>query len=85
VLSATNGLINQINALGLPNGTTTSLVAKLNDLITAFNTGDVATACADMTALSNEVNAQSGKKLTITEANDLLAVGAEIQVLLACP
>src|SRR5437899_5969060 len=59
VPSLINDLIGDVEGLALRKGTTTSLVAKLKNAIAAFNRGGVVTACADLTAFINEVNAQT--------------------------
>ena len=79
MVSTINRFITEINGLGLPGGTTTSFVAKLNAAIDAFDASDLTTACASVGAFVNHVKALSGKKLTLAQANGLLAAAVQIR------
>lgn len=68
----------QVVNLGLPQGIQTSLLSKLQDAIAAIQTGDYATAIGDLGALIHEVNAQTGKKISSTEAAALIASADDI-------
>ena len=57
-----------ISSFQLAKGLQTSL-----DALTALGAGDTATACSDLTDFINKVNAQSGKGLTTSQANQLIA------------
>jgi ABC-type transport system substrate-binding protein len=72
--------IDRIDHLGLPSGTARSLVAKLN----AFRSDTRTTACSDLTALANDIRAQSGKKIPKAAANELLADVAQLRTLSHC-
>lgn len=77
-----NYLIDLVYSFKLPQGTETSLITKLQHALDDITTGD---ACNDFTAFINEVNAQAGKKLTLEQANQLLAAANQIQTALGCP
>lgn len=77
-------LIALVRGFGLPNGIQTSLVVKLQDAIAALNTGDTATACMALADFINEVNAQSGKKLTVQQAQQLLQSATTIRGIIGC-
>jgi hypothetical protein len=77
-------LIALVRSFGLPRGAETSLVVKLQDAIAALNTGDTATACSALGDFINEVNAQSGKKLTAQQAQQLTDSATAIRGLIGC-
>lgn len=77
-------LIALVRSFGLPNGIQTSLVVKLQDAIAALNTNDTSTACAALGDFVSEVNAQSGKKLTIQQAGQLIDAARAIKASLGC-
>ncbi len=79
-----SALINTVNSFQLPKGLQTSLDAKLQDALSAVNAGNTATACSDLTDFISEVHAQSGKKLTLAQADQLIAAATQIQVVLGC-
>ncbi len=81
-------LLNLVNSLDLSHGTTTSLDAKLQAAeaaLAAQRANDLTTACNNMTAFINAVNAQSGNMLTVDQANQLLAAAQQIKAALGCP
>ncbi len=63
-----SNLIGAIQNVDLPQGTASSLIVKLQNASNSVQNGDVATACSQLTALINEAQAQSGKKLTASQA-----------------
>jgi hypothetical protein len=77
-------LITLVRGFGLPSGIQTSLVVKLQDAIAALNAGDTATACVTLASFISEVNAQSGKKLTAPQAEQLIQQGTTIRGLIGC-
>ena len=77
-------LISLVRGFGLPKGIETSLVVKLQDAIAALNAGDTATACSALGDFINEVNAQSGKKLTVQQAEQLVDSATAIRALIGC-
>ncbi len=84
VAAQISDLITKVSSFQLASGLQTSLDAKLQDALTALGAGDTATACSDLTDFINEVNAQSGKMLTMNQANQLIAAAQQIQAVLAC-
>jgi hypothetical protein len=79
---ATN-LIDLVN--NLPNAPGGSLNAKLNNILAAINAGQTANACSQLNAFVNEVNAQSGKKISVADANALITAAQAIKTALGCP
>jgi len=77
-------LISSIPSFNLPQGTTNSFIAKLQQALTAIESGDLATACSSLTALTNECAAQSGKKLTTDQATQLIVSVKQIKSVLGC-
>jgi hypothetical protein len=69
---------------GLPHGLETSLLAKLNAAIKADEAGNINAECGDLQAFINESNAQSGKKLTEAQANQIIAEATALRELLGC-
>jgi hypothetical protein len=79
-----SNLIGIIGQMNLPKGTTTSLDAKLNAVLADIAANDLAGACSSLTALINEANAQSGKKLTVAQANEIITLAMQLQGQLGC-
>lgn len=67
---------------GLPPGK--SLESKVREVLSNVQAGRVANACSGLAAFINEVQAQSGKKLTNVQANSLLVDAARIRAVLGC-
>jgi hypothetical protein len=65
-------------------GPAKSLAAKLADAQAAFSAGDVAGTCGILGAFENEVNAQTGKKISASEAASLIVDANRIESVLAC-
>jgi Tol biopolymer transport system component len=78
-------LISLIRNCTLPPGTTNSLITKLQQALDAIDSGDLATACSSLAAFTNECSAQSGKKLTIDQATELINLANQIKSDLGCP
>jgi CSLREA domain-containing protein len=81
-------LINQLKqsvaGLGLPSGTANSLLSKLDDAIKLANAGKVKAACSSLQDFINAVMAQSGKKISPSDASALIAAANSIRSLLGC-
>lgn len=75
---ALQSLITLKESMGLPQGLTTSLDAKLNAASASLNSGDGNTAKNQLDAFINEVSAQAGKKITQDQANQLTSVAQNI-------
>jgi hypothetical protein len=74
----------QVNGMNIHHGIKNSLRAKLNAAQAAINAGDTATACAKLADFINECQAQSGKKLAVSQASQLIAGANKIRVSLGC-
>jgi len=74
-----NALISGISGIsGTPPGTVKSLLAKAQAAQDSFNAGDNKTAQNQLNALINELEAQSGKHLSASEAALLINVATDI-------
>ncbi len=80
-----NNLIAQVQRLGLPSGTANSLSVKLQGAASALDRGNSEAACGNLGAFLNEVNAQTGRKLTSAQADVLTAEATRIRAVLGCP
>lgn len=70
---ALQSLITLKENMGLPQGITTSLDAKLNAASDSLSSDKANTAKNQLNAFINEVNAQTGKKITQVQANQLIS------------
>ncbi|UCG70261.1 MAG: right-handed parallel beta-helix repeat-containing protein [Thermoplasmata archaeon] len=70
-------IIENIEEMGLPHGIENSLISKLKNAIKSI-IKDQSSASGQLGAFINEVNAQSGKKLTVEQANDLITAAENI-------
>jgi HYR domain len=78
-------LASAIQDMVLPGGTTTALNTKLQEAEDAIAAGDIATACGDLGAFINQVDAQADKKrLTRAQADQLTAEAQRIRQVLGC-
>jgi hypothetical protein len=83
----TASLIALVQSFNLAQGITNSLDAKLQnvlDALSAANAGNRADACNRLAAFINNVSAQSGKQLTIDQANQLIAKANRIRAVQGC-
>ena len=71
-------ILNWGGLLGLPHGIETSLLAKLDSALDSLDRGRDNTAVNQLESFVNEVEAQSGKKLTTEEADELIAAAQEV-------
>jgi len=74
-----------VESFELPKGTGNSLLVKLDRAREALGSCNPAGACAPLGAFLNEVEAQSGKKLTTAQADALLSMTLALRVTLGCP
>src|SRR5205823_6578745 len=81
----TANLVNLVDSFNLPAGTSTSLNGTLQNAINAFAAGNTITACNELDAFINKVQAQSGKKLTTAQADALIASANQIKTAQGCP
>ena len=77
-------LIALVRSFNLKDGTESSLIAKLESALDALDEGDTPTACSSLSAFVNEVQAQSDKKIPVTQANQLISSANQIQQELSC-
>lgn len=75
------GLTVQLQSFNLPFGSANSLLAKLQAAETA---GPGIAACADLSDFIAEAHAQSGKKLTVAQANQLIAIAIQVEMAGGC-
>jgi hypothetical protein len=64
-----------------------SLDAKLQNILSALNaaqSGSVANVCGQLNAFINETQAQSGKKLTVAQADQLISAATRIEAVIGC-
>jgi hypothetical protein len=81
------GLVALVKDMNLKQGISNSLDAKLQEAqntLAAAQNGDLQTACNQMHAFINEVNAQTGKSISQAQANDLLSLAGIIRSALGC-
>ncbi len=79
-----NDLISLVNGFHLAPSLQNSLDAKLQDILTALNAGQTATACSELTDFIGHVQSQTGKGLTASQANQLIAAAQQIKAVLGC-
>jgi len=77
-------LVSLVASFGLPHGIANSLTVKLSAAIAAIAAGDLVTACTRLGDFSSQVRAQSGKALTLDQADALRAAAGEIRSQLGC-
>lgn len=71
-------LIGDVENLGLPVGTETSLISKLEGAIAKYEDGNLIPALKMLNAFIGECEAQNGKKLTEAEADAMIATAQAI-------
>lgn len=84
-VSAIENLVSTVEEMNLAHGIENSLDVKLQNAIDALNaagSGYVAYTISKLQAFINECQAQSGKKLTIVQANQLIAEANRIMTIL---
>jgi hypothetical protein len=77
-------LMTTVNSFHLSSSLQTSLDNKLQDVLTAMKAGQTATACSELTDFIGHIQSQSGKGLTVSQANQLLAAARQGQAALGC-
>ena len=77
-------LVTTVNSFHLSSSLQTTLDNKLQDVQTAIKAGQTATACSELTDFSGHVQSQSGKGLTTSQANQLIAAAKQVQAVLGC-
>ncbi len=79
-----NNLITTVNSFGLPADIQAGFDTQLQAVQTDLTNTNPAQACSDLMAFINHVQAQSGKHLTVSQANQLLAAAKQIRAVLGC-
>ena len=77
-------LIADVNALAVDSQVKTGLLSKLEAARDLVRKGNLTGACGKIKDFIQQVQAQSGKKLSAAEANELIAKATAISSLLAC-
>jgi hypothetical protein len=85
VSDLTHILTNTVNGFNLQAGTANSLDSKLQAVQASLAANDFTDACIQTSSFISEVMAQSGKKLTVAQANQLIAQANTIKTGLGCP
>lgn len=73
-----------IESFALPKGIANSFLVKVKAASNAVAAGDIKAACGNLKALINHAEAQSGKKLTVAQANQIIAAAEAIRLSLGC-
>src|SRR5260221_816603 len=77
-------LMTTVNSMGLSSGLQNSLDGKLNAALKAVNAGQTSTACSDLSDFIGQAQSQSGKGLTVSQANQPIAAATQVQAVLGC-
>lgn len=77
-------LIALVRSFNLHDGTEASLITKLQDALAAVNSSNTPIACDSLTAFINASLAQSGKKLTAGQVQQLVQSATQIKSDLGC-
>jgi hypothetical protein len=77
-------LITAVTNLSAKEGTTMSLLAKLQTALARVQANDAASACGTLAAFINEVTAHSGKDISVADADALIAKATQIRTVLGC-
>ena len=73
-----------VEGFGLDHGTENSLLAKLRNAQASIDGCNPSSACGNLGAFINAVEAQSGKSLTVEQANELIAGAQQVRAALGC-
>lgn len=79
-----NDLIALVRSFDLHDGTEASLIIKLQDALSAVNASNTLSACDSLTAFINASFAQSGKKLTSGQVQQLVQSATQVKSDLGC-
>ncbi len=79
-----NDLITMVNNFHLSSSLQNALDAKLSAALKAINNGQTATACSDLSDFIGQVQAQTGKGITSSQATQLIAAANQVQAVLGC-
>jgi hypothetical protein len=73
-----------VAGLDLAEGIETSLDAKLTNALQSLSSNDLASACGSLNAAINQISAQSGKKISVQDAEALIARVTRIHAAAGC-
>ena len=73
-----------VSGMGLPKGLTTALNSSLQEALDALAINDTASACSDLQSFLSQVNAQTEKKLSSSQAQQLTTSANDIRTQLGC-
>jgi hypothetical protein len=79
-----NDLITMVNNFHLSSNLQNALDAKLSAALKAINNGQTATACSDLSDFIGQVQAQTGKGITSSQATQLIAAAKQVQAVIGC-
>jgi len=79
-----NDLISLVNSDHLSSSLQNALDVKLNAALKDINGGQTATACSDLSNFIGQVQAQTGKGISTSQANQLIAAAQQVQAVLGC-
>src|SRR5262249_14341049 len=80
----TDDLINVVKGLAAPRGIRSSLLAKLTAALAGLQGKNPADACGPLAAFIDEVNAQRGKGISVSDADTLVTAARQIMVVNGC-
>jgi hypothetical protein len=83
-LTAAENIQGTLVSFGLEDGMFTSLNAKPHVVVSSIAAEDIASACKALNDFANQVNAQTGKKLTIAQAAQLLDMANALRRQIGC-
>ena len=76
--------ISLVNSFGLPADFQASFDTQLQAVQADLTNNNPTQACSDLTAFINHVQAQSGKGLTVSQADQLITAAKQVQAVLGC-
>jgi uncharacterized protein (DUF697 family) len=82
--SQVSSLVTTVNSFNLPHGIQNSFDSQLQAVQADLSANNTAQACSDLTSFINHARAQSGKALTVSQANQLIAAATQIKAVLGC-
>ena len=77
-------VVDVVVSFDLPDGIQNSLITKLQNALDALAAGDTASACISLQTFTNQVQAQSGKKIPTSQADQLIISANQIKETLGC-
>ena len=77
-------LVTMVNGDHLSSSLQNALDAKLSAALKAIKSGQTATACSDLSDFIGQVQAQTGKGITSSQATQLMAAARQVQAVLGC-